>query len=121
MDRVAKKRLTLQKRKIGVKKRLKDSKKPRLTVYRSNRYIYAQLIDCETGKTVVAVSDLNKALKESLSGEKKCLASKKVGELIGKLALEKGIKDVVFNRNGFHYHGRVKALADGAREAGLKF
>ncbi|MFQ5586841.1 MAG: 50S ribosomal protein L18 [Thermodesulfobacteriota bacterium] len=121
MDRVERKRLTLKKRRTRVKVRLKGVKRPRLTVYRSNRYIYAQLIDGDTGKTVIAASNLSKDLKGTLSGEKKCSASKKVGELIGKLALEKGINEVVFDRNGFHYHGRVKALADGAREAGLRF
>jgi large subunit ribosomal protein L18 len=121
MDRVVKKRLSLLKRKNGVKKKLKFSNRVRLTVYRSNRYIYAQLIDGETGNVVVSASALSKDLKGALSGEKKCSASKKVGELVGKLALEKGIEEVVFNRNGFRYHGRVKALAEGAREAGLKF
>jgi len=121
MDRIEKKRLSLTKRKVGVKKKLKNSRRPRLTVYRSNRSIYAQLIDSETGKTVLAASSLSKALKGSLKSEDKCASSKKVGEHIGKMAVEKGFNEVVFDRNGFHYHGRVKALADGAREAGLKF
>jgi len=121
MDRIEKKRLALTKRKVGIKKKLKNSRRPRLTVYRSNRSIYAQLIDIETGKTVLAASSLSKALKGSLKSEDKCASSKKVGEYIGKMAIEKGFNEVVFDRNGFHYHGRVKALADGAREAGLKF
>jgi len=90
--------------------------RPRLSIYRSNTNIYAQLIDDTAGKTLAATSDL----KLEKTGTKVEM-SKKVGEAIAKLALEKGIKTVVFDRGWFAYHGRVKALADSAREAGLQF
>lgn len=96
--------------------------RPRLCVYRSLKHIYAQIIDDERGVTLVAASTLSPELKgqiESISG--KVAAAKLVGQLIGKKALEKGINKVVFDRNGYLYHGRVQALADGAREAGLDF
>ena len=111
------------------KKRLKRHKRvrahisgtaarPRLAVYRSNANIYAQIIDDTKGVTLVSASSLEKAF-ENYGGNK--AAAKKVGETIAKLALEKGIKDVVFDRGGYLYHGRVKELAEGAREAGLNF
>lgn len=90
--------------------------KPRLSVFRSLGHIYAQLIDDENSKTLVAASD--KELKEK--GTKSQIAEK-VGELISKKALSKKIDKVIFDRNGYKYHGRVKALADGARKGGLKF
>lgn len=96
--------------------------RPRLCVYRSLKHTYAQIIDDERGMTLVAASTLSPELKgqiESISG--KVAAAKLVGQLIGKKALEKGINKVVFDRNGYLYHGRVQALADGAREAGLDF
>ena len=92
------------------------NERPRLTVFRSNAQIYAQIIDDKVGKTLVAASSLT--LKESIA--KKEQASK-VGESLAKLALEAGITQVVFDRNGYLYHGRVKELADGARKGGLKF
>ncbi len=95
------------------------SSRPRLCVYRSLKNIYAQIIDDETGATLVAASSLEAELKEVYGGNKE--AAKKVGELIAKKALEKGIEAVVFDRGGYIYHGRVQELADGAREAGLKF
>lgn len=121
MDRLERKRLTLRKRRIRVKKKLKNIRRPRLTVYRSNRCIYAQIIDAITGKTMFAASTLSKELKKNASDENKASVSKRVGELLAKMALEKGVEEVVFDRNGFLFHGRIKALADGAREAGLKF
>ncbi len=122
MDRLERKRLTLRKRRIRVKKKLiSATKRPRLTVYRSNRYIYAQIIDAITGKTMLAVSVLSKELKKNASGENKTSVSRRVGELLAKMALKKGVGEVVFDRNGFLYHGRIKALANGARDAGLKF
>ncbi|MEJ5299928.1 MAG: 50S ribosomal protein L18 [Thermodesulforhabdaceae bacterium] len=96
--------------------------RPRLCVYRSLKHIYAQVIDDERGVTIVAASTLSPELKgklESASG--KVDAAKLVGALIAKKALEKGIQKVVFDRNGYLYHGRVQALAEGAREAGLDF
>lgn len=91
-------------------------KKPRLVVYRSLKYNYAQMIDDEKGKVLVSASDLT----EKKQGKKVDMA-KKIGETVAKKALEKGIKDCVFDRNGYKYHGRIKALAEGARETGLKF
>lgn len=98
------------------------TERPRLTVYRSLRHVYAQIIDDSNGTTLVSASDLAKTLKEEFRSVKGQRAiSKKVGQLAAKLALEKNISHVVFDRNGYLYHGVVKALADGAREGGLKF
>jgi large subunit ribosomal protein L18 len=95
---------------------------PRLTVYRSLRHVYAQIVDDSQGKTLISVSDLSKDLREQFQGAK---GQSAVGKIVGKLAaqkaLEKNIKVVVFDRNGYRYHGVVKAMADGAREGGLKF
>ena len=93
--------------------------KPRLCVYRSLSEMYAQLIDDENGKTIIAASTMSKDNK-ALEGTKSELC-RIVGKQLGEKALEGGITNVVFDRNGFRYHGRVKALADGAREAGLIF
>ncbi len=93
--------------------------RPRLCVFRSLKNIYAQIIDDDKGTTLVAASSLDAELKDIYGGNKD--AAKKVGELIAKKALEKGIDTVVFDRGGYIYHGRVQELADGAREAGLKF
>jgi len=96
--------------------------KPRLSVYRSLNNIYAQIIDDTTGKTLVAVSSLAKDAKTDAKSIKgKTNKSKLIGSILAKKALEKNIKQVVFDRGGFRYHGRVKALADGAREGGLVF
>jgi large subunit ribosomal protein L18 len=96
--------------------------KPRLTVYRSLNNIYAQIIDDTTGRTLVAASSLTKELADELKKAKgKVRQSKTIGSFIAKKALEQNIKTVVFDRNGYRYHGRVQAVADGAREAGLKF
>lgn len=95
--------------------------RPRLNVFRSLNNIYAQLINDETGVTVVAASTLSPELKGKLKNGGNIEAAKAVGDLVGKLALEKGIKEVVFDRAGYLYHGRVKALAEAAREAGLDF
>nr|CAA79793.1 ribosomal protein L18 [Thermotoga maritima] len=95
--------------------------RPRLCVFRSNKHIYAQIIDDTIGHTLVSASTLVPELREKLQKTWNVEAAKEVGLLIGKRALEKGIKKVVFDRGGYKYHGRVKALADGAREAGLEF
>ena len=92
--------------------------RPRLNVFRSNTNIYAQIIDDVTGKTLVAASSLEKGFEGSGSN---CEAAKKVGEAIAERARAKGIETVVFDRGGYLYHGRVKALAEGAREGGLQF
>lgn len=93
--------------------------RPRLNVYRSNKHIYAQLIDDVNSVTIASASTLDKEL--SVEGTGNVDAATKVGELVAKRAIEKGIKEVVFDRGGYLYHGRVKALADAAREAGLQF
>jgi len=95
--------------------------RPRLCVYRSLKHIYAQIIDDIEGRTLVAASTLDPALRGTLSSTSNKEAAKKVGELIAQKALDKGIKKVVFDRGGYKYHGRVAALAEGAREKGLEF
>lgn len=97
------------------------AEKPRLNVFRSNLNIYAQIIDDVTGNTLIAASSLETSIKEKVSNTGNKEAAKLVGELVAKKALEKGIENVVFDRGGYLYHGRVKELAEGAREAGLKF
>ena len=94
---------------------------PRLNVYRSTGNIYAQIIDDEKGATLCSASTLSEALAGKLEGKTKTEQALAVGELIGKIALEKGIKEVVFDRGGYLYTGRVSALAEGARKAGLTF
>lgn len=95
--------------------------RPRLSVFRSLRHIYAQVIDDTTGHTLVAASTVEPELRKTLKSTGNIEAAAQVGRLIGKRAIEKGITKVVFDRGGNKYHGRVKALADGAREAGLGF
>lgn len=95
--------------------------RPRLCVYKSLRYIYAQIIDDTKGHTLVAASSLEPKLRKTLKSTKDTEAAKAVGRLIAERALAKGIKKVVFDRGGYPYHGRVAALADAAREAGLEF
>ena len=98
------------------------SERPRLTIFRSLKHVYAQIVDDATGKTLVAVSDLSKDVREqmkSVKGQKNL--AKQVGQMAAKKAIEKNIKEVVFDRNGYIFHGVVKAMADGAREGGLKF
>lgn len=92
---------------------------PRLAVFRSAKHIYAQIIDDNEGVTLVAASTLDASLKDAYGGN--CEAAKNVGKLLAEKAMEKGIKQVVFDRGGLLYHGRVAALADGAREGGLEF
>lgn len=93
--------------------------RPRLNIFRSGNHIYAQIIDDVAGNTLAAASTQDKTLNLNSTHNKE--AAKAVGELIAKKALEKGIEEVIFDRGGYIYHGRVKELADGAREAGLKF
>ncbi len=98
------------------------AERPRLTVFKSIKHVYAQIVDDMAGKTLVSVSDLSKSLKDEFKDQKGQMAvSKRVGELAARIAREKNITQVVFDRNGYLYHGVVKALADGAREGGLKF
>jgi len=106
--------------KMGIRKRLSGSSiRPRLSVYRSNKGIYAQIIDDVSGKTLVSASSLSKDF--TAAEGTKIDQSVAVGKLVASKAIAAGIKDVVFDRNGYLYHGRVKSLADGAREGGLNF
>lgn len=109
--------------KVRIRKKISGTaERPRLTVYRSLTHIYAQLIDDVAQKTLVAASSLSKEIEEDIKSAKgKSAKSKKVGNLLARKALENKISVVVFDRNGYQYHGRIKALAEGAREAGLKF
>src|ERR1700693_1481139 len=93
----------------------------RLSVYRSSKHIYAQVIDDNAGTTVAAASSIEKATREGMKTGASVDAAKAVGKLIAQRAQEKGVKDVVFDRGGYLYHGRIKALAEAAREGGLKF
>jgi large subunit ribosomal protein L18 len=97
------------------------SERPRLAIFRSNHHIYAQLIDDSNHHTIVAASSLEPDLKEKLASGSTCEASAEIGKLIAQRSIEKGIKQVVFDRGGNLYHGRVKALAEAAREGGLDF
>ncbi len=111
-----------EKRKARIRRKVSGTpERPRLTVYKSLKHMYAQLVDDTTGKTLVAVSTGSKVLKGEVTEDDKTAAAKKVGAAIAKAAKEKGIEAVVFDRNGFDYHGRVQAVAAAAREAGLKF
>jgi large subunit ribosomal protein L18 len=96
-------------------------KRPRLNIYRSAKHIYAQVIDDVTGITLVSASTADKELKDKVAELTKSEAAKIVGETVGERAKEKGINTVVFDRGGYLYHGRVKILADGARQSGLEF
>lgn len=113
---------------VRVKKHLKvrkrfsgTSERPRLAVFRSNNHMYAQIIDDTAGHTLVSASTLQKEVKTELEKTNNVEAAAKLGEVIAKRALDKGIKTVVYDRGGFIYQGKVKALADAAREAGLEF
>jgi large subunit ribosomal protein L18 len=97
------------------------AQRPRLAVYRSEHHIYAQVIDDTAGRTLAAASTLDKGLRSEISYGGNVEAAKRVGQLIGERAKNAGIQQVVFDRGGFKYHGRVAALAEGAREAGLEF
>jgi large subunit ribosomal protein L18 len=113
----------LAKKQVRIRKKVKGTtERPRLVVFRSARHAYAQIIDDSTGKTLLTVSTLSKDLREDVKQAKTPIARYKlIGIAAAKRALEKNIKEVVFDRSGYLYHGRVKALADGAREGGLKF
>ena len=109
------------KRGIGVRKKtLGDGERPRLSVFRSARHIYVQLIDDSAGKTLAHASTLDKAVRDGLKGKKKADAAKEVGKAIADRAKKAGVTKVTFDRNGYRYHGRIAAVADGAREGGLE-
>ncbi len=112
-----------KKRKKSIRRKIQGSStRPRLTVTRTLKHVYAQLIDDSSGRTIVSTSTVAKELREQVksAGSRQEIA-KLVGKNIAKLALEKNIKEAVFDRNGFLYHGRISAVAQGAREGGLKF
>ncbi len=115
--------LSRVRRKRHIRKKIfGTSERPRLAVFRSNRHIYAQIIDDDLGRTLVAASSLEKDVAQLVpEGGGKRGVAQAVGKLIGARAKEKGISKVAFDRGGYLYHGRVKALADGARESGLEF
>ncbi|MGD8627583.1 MAG: 50S ribosomal protein L18 [bacterium] len=99
-----------------------EATRPRLVVFRSNKHMYAQLVDDVAGKTLMGVQGSSKAVADRVKNDKEEFAeSRAIGEEIARKAVEKGIEKVVFDRAGYQYHGRVKALADAARKAGLKF
>ena len=109
-------------RKRSIRRRISGTAdRPRLSVFRSSKHIYAQVIDDVSGETLVSASTQSPELKDELQGKKKSEKATLVGQLVAKKSLEREINKVVFDRNGFIYHGRVKAVADGAREAGLQF
>lgn len=116
--------LTKLERRLRIKRRIRKvvkgtAEKPRLSVFRSNKDIYAQLVDDISGKTLLATSSRDKGVKKQDGG--KVAVAGVVGKMIGEKAIEAGITDCAFDRNGYLYHGRVKALAEAARKAGLKF
>lgn len=116
------KNLNRQARQTRVRKKVSGTPaRPRLNVYRSLNNMYAQIIDDVNGVTLVSASTLDKEIKSEITASGNKTAAKAVGMLVAKKALEKGIESVVFDRAGYIYHGRVKELGDGAREAGLKF
>jgi large subunit ribosomal protein L18 len=110
-----------RKRRIAYNIKARADGKPRLAVFKSNKNIHAQLIDDKSGETIAAASSVDKELKGKLKGTSNIDAAQKVGALVAKRALAKKVTEIVFDRGGYIYHGRIKALADAAREAGLKF
>ena len=110
------------KRKKRIRKKIYGtSQRPRLSVFRSARHIYVQVVDDTAGHTLASASTMDKETKSAPKFENKVDAAKFVGKLVAERAIGKGVKEVVFDRNGFLYHGRVKSLSEGAREAGLVF
>jgi len=122
MNRLVAKRGATVARKQRVRKKVAGTaERPRLTVYKSVKHLYAQIVDDVTGRTLVAASTMGRDLRDDLSKTANVEAARAVGLAIGKKALARDITKVVFDRNGYAYHGKVKALADAAREAGLQF
>ena len=111
-----------ERRKLRIRRKISGTlERPRLSVFRSAKHIYAQCVDDAAGSTVAHMSTLSVDVKKAVDEVTKTGAAEKVGEAIAKLLLAKGIDKVVFDRNGYLYHGRIRALADAARKAGLKF
>ncbi len=122
MNRLLAKRTKHRARKSRVRRKIfGTAERPRLTVYKSIKHVYAQIVDDTTGKTLVSASTMGRDLREELKKTADVAAAKLVGQAIGRKAMSRDIKKVVFDRNGYPYHGKVKALADAAREAGLEF
>jgi len=122
MDRIKRKRLARHYRHQRVRKQIEGtSERPRLCVFRSLEHIYVQIIDDSQGRTLAAASTLDADVRKELNGKNKTERAKVVGKAIARRAVEAGIKQVVFDRGGYLYHGRVQALADAAREGGLEF
>ena len=122
MDRIRQKIIRRKRRRQHVRKRVFGApQRPRLTVFRSLKNVYAQIIDDTTGRTLASASSRDKELRESVAPGSNAAAASKVGAVLGERARSKGVEAVAFDRNGYRYHGRVKALADAARKAGLKF
>ena len=116
------KREARKRRQRRIRARIQGSaERPRLNVFRSTNHIYAQLIDDNAGVTLASASTLDQTLREATAALKKAEAARLVGEALGERALAAGLQEVVFDRGGYRYHGRVAALAEGARHAGLKF
>ena len=110
------------KRKKRIRKKIYGTtERPRLSVFRSSRHIYAQIIDDTAGRTIVAASTVDQQTKDAPKFKNKVAAANFVGKIVGERAINQGIKKVVFDRNGFLYHGRVKSLSEGARKTGLVF
>jgi large subunit ribosomal protein L18 len=110
------------KRKVHIRMRVTGTaERPRLSVFRSARYVYAQAIDDTTGRVLAQASELDATVKPQVAGKAKKERARIVGKAVGEKLIANGVKAVVFDRNGFIYHGRVKELADGARDAGLQF
>ena len=117
-----KRNATRIRRKYSIRKRISGTQaRPRLSVFRSSKHIYAQIIDDTTGETLASASTQSPEIREELSGKGKTERASLVGQLIAKKSVAKEITSVVFDRNGFIYHGRVKAVAEAAREGGLVF
>jgi large subunit ribosomal protein L18 len=110
-----------ERRQFRVRNRIRAAGRPRLSVFRSNKHIYAQIIDDEAGKTLVAASTTEPSQQSGETNGSTAAAASAIGKLVAERALEKGIKAVAFDRGAYRYHGRVRALADAAREAGLDF
>jgi len=113
--------LVRRKNRVRLQLRQRNDSRPRLSVFRSSKHIYAQVIDDAGGRTLVAASTMETALRENLKTGADVTAAKEIGKLIAERATAAGIDKIVFDRGGYRYHGRVKALAEAAREAGLKF
>ncbi len=119
---MAKHQTSREKRRARIRRKISGTpERPRLTVHKSLKHMYAALVDDVSGKTLLSVGTTSKALKSEVKDDDKTAAAKKVGAALAQAAKAKGIEAVVFDRNGFDYHGRVEAVAAAAREAGLKF